>query len=417
MISLFAYLLAAVASLSSKTDPPLDTTGISNVSGESARERKGSIASSSATYDGSTLILAGDICLEHGFGTMKAEKAMLRRQTQAEEPVLEEGEILPFTAIELEEKVRLHLATSAHVECERASLDFQTLRGTLTSPTHVHYVDTIHRQASTFPFELFTPQLDIQMVKNREKQKNYDIEKAHAQKGVHLIYHQFYHLKTEALLFTQDRIQSDGNTPCVWTCTNDKGEEDSIQADRFYLDLTQNHLHLKIAAGNFNSLSKGQIQFTAHDLNWNYAAHHLTLQGSPTLHLRDEEEMTILAETAQIHYQEEGKVFRPEKLELQGHIKIFSQDKEGQARRGIADTLIYDLATRTCILKALPGQKVLFMREQDQLRMSANEVHIIYDPITQEQQVRGIGQITMTLTPEEQNLLNKVFQHGSSSAP
>ncbi len=425
----------------------------------------GSIASNSASYDGSILILDGEVSLEHGFGKMKAEKAVLTRQLQGQEE-------FPFTCIELAESVHLALTTEAQVDCERASLDFTTMQGVLTSPQNVHYVDTIN----SIPFELFSPHLDLQMKKNKEA---YDIERAHAQKGVHLIYNKLYHLKTESIIFAQDSLHSDGS-PCSWTYESDQAENDRIEnnkvdAEKFDLDLAQNHLLLKKAKGHLSSFSKGKVQFTADDLDWKHTENHLILRGSPQvqetslgtitssqeidlilkeqkLHslktegstqmvshkghtlktegsldvdgekklavihphatqlLYQEEEMSLLADEAQMHYREDEQGLHPERLELQGHIKIFSQD-----RRGIADTLTYNPETRTCILKALPGQKVLFMRDQDQLCISANEVHITYNPVTNEQEVRGVGHITMTLSPEEQNLLNQVFHHESAT--
>lgn len=423
----------------------------------------GSIAASSATYDGSTLILDGDVSLDHGFGNMKAEKAVLTREQETGQ------EEFPFTCIELAEAVRLSLSTEAHVECERASLDFTTMKGILTSPKNVHYVDIIN----STPFELFSPYLDLQMIKNALKKDSYDIERAHAQKGVHLIYDKLYHLKADSIVFSKDNLRSDGEGPCVWTFENDR-----VDAQHFDLDLTQKQLHLQKANGHLTSFSKGDVQFTADDLNWKHTENHLVLKGMPkvqetslgtitseqeidltlkdqklhhlktegptelishkghslktegslevdsekslaTIHshnsqlLYKEDEMTLMADEAQIYYKENEQGLEPERVELQGHIKIFSQEKEGPSRRGIADTLTYDPAARTCILKALPGQKVLFMRDQDQLRISASEVHITYDPVSKEQQVRGIGHIVLTLSPEEQNLLNKVFQNGS----
>src|SRR3569832_1691522 len=153
MISYLSFLLATIA--------PMNT---------------GSIASSSASYDGSTLLLDGEDSIEHGLGKMEAEKAVLTKQVagQAE---------FPFTHIELADAVRLALSTTAHVVCERASLDFSNLKGVLTSPKNVHYVDKIHAT----PFELFSPYLDLQKAKSVQQKENYTIENAYARNGVHLI--------------------------------------------------------------------------------------------------------------------------------------------------------------------------------------------------------------------------------------
>src|SRR5690242_5823744 len=103
MINIFAYLLAAIA--------PMDS---------------GSIASKSASYDGSVLILDGDVSLEHGFGKMNAEKAVLTHEQEGQAE-------FPFTTIDLAEAVHLSLSTDAQIDCERATLDFSTMKGVLTS--------------------------------------------------------------------------------------------------------------------------------------------------------------------------------------------------------------------------------------------------------------------------------------------
>ncbi len=407
----------------------------------------GSIASTNASYDGAMLVLDGEVSLEHGFGMMKAEKAVLTREVQGKEE-------FPFSCIELADSVRLALTTEAKVECERASLDFSTMKGFLTSPNNVHYVDIIN----STPFELFSPLLNLQLMKNGQRKDSYTIQEAHAQKGVHLIYDKLFHLKTESIFLTKETLHSDAG-PCVWTHGNDR-----VDAEKFNLDLASNHLHLQKAHGHLSSFVKGEVQFTADTLDWKHTENYLVLKGSPVVKesslgtlssvqeihvalkdqkvsalktegatqlvshkghtlktdgtvnvengiakinagkaqlLYQEDEMTLTADEAVMHYTDE---MQPERLELQGHIKVFSQD-----RRGICDSLSYNPEDRTAILKALPGQKVLFTRDQDNLRISANELHITYDPVTKEQQVRGVGQITLSLSPEEQKLLNQVF--------
>jgi hypothetical protein len=88
MISFITLLLAAAS--------PLDT---------------GSIASAHASYDRSMLLLEGEVRLEHGFGKMEAEKAVLTREMQKQEE-------FPFTSIELADTVHLSLSTGAQVDCE-----------------------------------------------------------------------------------------------------------------------------------------------------------------------------------------------------------------------------------------------------------------------------------------------------------
>lgn len=43
------------------------------------------------------------------------------------------------------------------------------------------------------------------------------------------------------------------------------------------------------------------------------------------------------------------------------------------------------------------------------MRLAAPEVHITFDPQTKEQQVKGIGAVQFTFTPEEQSKLQQFF--------
>jgi hypothetical protein len=98
----------------------------------------GTISSEGASYDGNALILKGQVLLDHGLGKMQAEEAILQKQ--------EVGKDFPFSLIHLEKEVVLKLSQNGELKCEKADLDFGSLKGMLTSSRRVTYTDVLKRK-------------------------------------------------------------------------------------------------------------------------------------------------------------------------------------------------------------------------------------------------------------------------------
>ncbi|MBS0604988.1 MAG: hypothetical protein JSS60_08155 [Verrucomicrobia bacterium] len=122
-----------------------------------------------------------------------------------------------------------------------------------------------------------------------------------------------------------------------------------------------------------------------------------------------EEEIAIYADSASLEYSIAGDALQPSLLTLKGNIRLFSHDPLKPPRFGTADRLTYSLTTRTLILSANPGKKVLFWDETQGMHLSAPEVHITYDSETKQQNVKGVGTVQFSFTPEEQNKLQQLF--------
>ena len=123
----------------------------------------------------------------------------------------------------------------------------------------------------------------------------------------------------------------------------------------------------------------------------------------------EEEELAIFADHASLEYLVVNNVMQPESLTLKGNIRLFSHYQTQPLKCGAADRLTYSLTTRTLILSANPGKKVLFWDEAQGVHLSAPEVHITYDSATKEQNVKGIGAVQFTFTSEEQSKLQQLF--------
>lgn len=441
----------------------------------------GTISSSNASYDGNALILKGQVLLDHGMGKMQAEEAILQKQ--------EIGKDFPFSLIHLEKDVLLKLNQNGELKCEKADLDFGSLKGFLTSTHRVSYTDTLKRKKGKSPsFQLTSSAIDLQFLKKSDQPKvSYDIHNVLARDNVELSYADGFTLFTDAILFQKDLLNPSSNEFQSHLSSQGKQkcklvhQADTIEADSFSLDILHTRLVMTNPVGILPSLSKGEVRFTAENLLWNHEQNSLVLKGNPTIHepnlgtvVSDKEiylfqkdknlvgfksfgkttltflnshqlishgslnfdreknlgtvespivngvvpeelqlsykegEMALLADKAHIEYTEENGSFQPISVSLKGHVKVSSAGDK-PTRYGLADRLTYSPTTRTFILGADPGKKVLFVNDEDNLRISAQEVHITQDPTTKKQTVKGLGNVQLALSTEEQASLNKHF--------
>lgn len=440
----------------------------------------GSIASSNASYDGNALILKGQVVLDHGLGKMQADEAILEKQ--------EVGKDFPFSLIHLEKEVILHLDQNGELRCDKAELDFSSLQGALSSEKRIFYTDTFKRKkGKSSPLQIASSTVDLQFVKKSPEgaKTQYFIDNVIAKGLVELTYAEHYTLSTDAVLYQKElantphtEFQSHLSSYGIHRCKL-VHLADTIEADRFDLDLVQQKLLLTNPEGILPSLSSGELHFTSHSLLWDHDKNTLILKGSPQIqepHLGtvasqgeiflfqsgkelvgfkcfgsttltylnnhklishgtlsfdrerhigtvesppgegmqlsyQENAMEIRADKAHIAYTESEGTFHPVSVALKGHIKIFSGLLEKPLSYGLADHLTYSPTTRTFVLGADPGKKVLFVNPEDHLRISAQEVHITQDPISKKQTVKGLGHVQLSLSAEEQAALNQYFGH------
>ncbi|MFI5334602.1 MAG: hypothetical protein ACHQT8_05505 [Chlamydiales bacterium] len=120
------------------------------------------------------------------------------------------------------------------------------------------------------------------------------------------------------------------------------------------------------------------------------------------------EEISLFANQALMEYTAQEGGVRPTVLTLTGNIRLFSSD-ENQPRFALGDRLSLSTTTRTLILTADPGKRVLFIDEKQGMRIAAQEVHITRDPETREERVQGVGNVKFSFTDEENSLLKKIF--------
>jgi hypothetical protein len=457
------------------------------------------LSSSSANFDGNTLHLSGNVVLDHGLGTMRAQEADLERQSS--------GKDFPFSSIRLRKEVLLSLKESAKLQCESADLDFAALKGVLTAPTDgkVIYTDALKRKkGEKTELQLLSSSVELTLspIGHDGKKTDYTVDSILAKQDVTIEYAKNFFLEAGSALYrkvdaTAKEFQGwitaypkDEQTPCTLTHGQDKIDADSIE-----IDLLRSRLLLAHPRGTFFSpLLPGQkeaISFSCDTLMWDQAKNQLLLSGAVKIDekilgsltttgeielvqtgdkkgsflktIRSKGETTMryddkdgetehtlvchgpfnldrqrlvatlespevegsVPESLQIFYQtqaiavfadkarlEYAKVdgsVQPVALSLSGHIRLLSHDPKKPKRCALADRISYAPSTRTLILAADPGKKVLFSDDAKSLRMSAQEIHITQDENTLQEVVKGVGAVQFTLTDDEHLRLKKIF--------
>ncbi|MEI8301515.1 MAG: hypothetical protein WCG10_07920 [Chlamydiota bacterium] len=161
--------------------------------------------------------------------------------------------------------------------------------------------------------------------------------------------------------------------------------------------------------------SKQEHLFTCSDyLVFDKTLLQVTAFSHPTKqNLYTQNNLMICADTTAIHYTKKESSMKPEKVFFTGNVRIAS--KGPIPYEGLADTLIYDIASGHASLAALPSKKVLFYHANHHLTISADELTIDEDPATHEPHFEGKGHVRFTFNKQDDHDLEKPgFFHASS---
>lgn len=123
----------------------------------------------------------------------------------------------------------------------------------------------------------------------------------------------------------------------------------------------------------------------------------------------EEGQIAVYADRGMIDYSVQDDRLSPSAISLKGNVRILSHNAAEAPRYGIADWVTYSPTTRTFILSAHPGSRVLFWDGKENLRISAQEIHLTQDGSHQTESVKGVGKVQFSFTADEEALLQKVF--------
>jgi hypothetical protein len=465
--------------------------------------KEGFLSSTNATYDGSALLLSGHVVLDHGLGKMTAEEASLQKQ--------EVGKDFPFSIIHLHKEVLLSLKNQGTLLCDRAELDFSSLKGYLTAPTSgsVCYTDHILQKGNKDRSVILkSSSIDLSLLRHdpSDKKTEYDIETVVAKDRVNINFNQEFILDADHALYRKTLHDSSVDKEFQGTITaypkdstsfcTIRHDGDTIEASSIDLNLIHSIVSLHKAKGSIAAsllpIQNPKIHFASDFITWNSPQETLSLKGHSEIHestlgtIHTEEElmieqsvskgkkmiskistkgpstltysdpstkalhklfckgmmkvdrehlnaqlsspksegkktsiaeqvyyeeasMGVYADSAFVEFSAQEQTLEPVSLSLKGSVCMFSRGSQEPFRCGIADRMSYCPSTKTLILSANPGRKVLFFDEQQAVRMSAQEVHLTQNPTTHQAVIQGVGNVKFSLSVEENEVLNKFF--------
>lgn len=349
-----------------------------------------SISSSQADYDGNELKLHGNVVIEHPLGKMESEEAVLEKPAEAEQPD-------SFNAIHLAKTVLIELNNRGKVRCDIADFDLKTLTAGLKAKDGEKIFYT-HFLQNNQPFELQS--LSAKLKFQPGKDANSPLFDALSAMGsVEITYGDGFGLRAEAADYAKPvlTVFSPDGTPCLLTHA-----KDSVQADRIQLFPEESKIILDHPKGSFHSLGQSEeteLAFKCDALTWD--------QKGQIVHF--ESAVEISEPTMGTAQANSGvATFAADELatfELSGDVLLSKTDE----RCATANYLIYTQNAQTVVLQAAPGQRVLFWDATKGLAISAAEVQIARDPLTQEEIIRGVGNVRMRFSSAEYALLSKLF--------
>jgi len=417
------------------------------------------ISSDAANYDGSNLVLKGNVTLDHDLGQMKAEVATINKG----EPSIE------LSSIYLENNVSIFLESQGQLFSDEAFFDFQTMTGNVLSREY----PVIFKGRE---LDLFCRTMNLSL--NRDD-KNLEVSHLIAEEEVHIDYLTDFHIDCEKATYTGDALTATGRKLSSLTHLGDW-----VHAKKIHLDLKTDLLTLDSPEGELSSLffpddPNRKCQFASRLLTWDHQDHLLllkegvvicdpllgTLIGEDSFFLkqkeacgkwtiqtietkgktilssndgdsltsygtlkfdRDEllitcesppdqqlkyesEDLLLFANQARIEYSIQGFELKPETIYLDGNVQIFSHDLSRPLRKGLADHVIHHPQLMQTQLLADGDHTVLFWDEEKKLELSAPEILITQEE--DEEVVKGIGTVRFTFTEEEGMRIDGLFPH------
>lgn len=407
------------------------------------------ISSKKATYDGNALVLNGNVELDHALGKLASGIARLEKDEK-------DG---PFSSISLREDVLITLKNLGKISCATADLNFVAMTGKLLPE-----VGQLIKFVNLGPdhFSLASREADMEFVKEGD---TYKVLKLNANGAVQVQYgtdffldadHATYlndavpHIFAEPnckLTHFEDLIEAEkvelfpdtsvavlsspkgvlGPQGVKFSCQKMTWEDETqlltLQGDISVSEEGMGTLHCdeevelrqKQQEGKWilsSMVAKGKTELTTDfknvlicygQMRLDQDQLTLTLESPPNHPIEYfHEQMKLCSDHARLDYTEEK---RAEKLVLDGNVKL--QVEEKGTRCGTADQFIYFPNEEKMVLSSKTGSNVLFWDKEQQLSISAREVHIAR--VDKKETIKGVGNVRFSFSSTETDLLKKLF--------
>lgn len=115
-------------------------------------------------------------------------------------------------------------------------------------------------------------------------------------------------------------------------------------------------------------------------------------------------------------FSEDNEVLTPLSCEMIGEVSLIDENPNRFLRCALADHVIYDPGNDLMILKSSPEKRVLFWDKEENIQISAHELHITDFSDKKQEKIEGKGSVHFLLSSEEKDLFRKKFPHYSPTS-
>lgn len=176
-----------------------------------------------------------------------------------------------------------------------------------------------------------------------------------------------------------------------------------IDAHEIHFNLAKGTILCQKAKGKIPIEHKNPLLFSANTLLWQ--KQNGTIECKQNVHLEQAEKISILADSATMTLKEKT----PDLVEIHGNVRLFSPSIQNKNTFALADTILLHPNQQILILSATPPKRVLLWQEG--IALSAPEILIQKDLVTQEEIIQGKGDIHCSFTSEEENIIHKFISN------
>lgn len=210
------------------------------------------------------------------------------------------------------------------------------------------------------------------------------------------------------------RVQTPFQISIAQAIINGKRTLRSIQAPEqtqiSYLDAKKKNMHRIYCPGPLMIDHERQI---------------MTLQGSPNQSGQIEESRQVYledmlgemyADRVHMNYTWEGRQLVPEKITLEGHVRLLNRfdghpEESGSVLHyALADQVDFTPKQQEMILTSSTGNRVLFFDKVNNVQMSAPSLKVRHDVTTQKDSIQGLGDVRFTFMEKELEQLKQRFR-------
>ncbi|MCH9631332.1 MAG: hypothetical protein S4CHLAM37_13540 [Chlamydiia bacterium] len=117
----------------------------------------------------------------------------------------------------------------------------------------------------------------------------------------------------------------------------------------------------------------------------------------------------IYSDFASVDYKLRDMKFAAHSIHFKGSVKILAEDATRPLRFGFANEVTLNPTTQETTLRAKKGEKVLFWNEEENLRISADEIFVSFDEKLKKEKIQGVGNVRFTFNSEEEDNFKEIF--------